>query len=87
MTLSTASKKLSELEDGMDEDVKNILSGKAAQLPREYHVIVSHHTHSAHYSGNINFSMRANSVADVRHVTEGRYPAPEYSIVQIKPVR
>ena len=72
---------------GMDEDVRKILSGKSEPISREYHVIVSHHSQSAHSSENINFGIRSDSVSYVKQRTEEIYPSSEYNIVQIKPIR
>lgn len=71
----------------MKTELSRIIGEKAPQRPTEYHVIVSHHSHSVHYSGNINFSMLANDVTQVRVATEQLYPPSQYTIVQIKPIR
>ena len=68
-------------------DLDAILGEKGQHCPREYHIMVSHHSHPVSHSGDSGFYMLADDVSQARATAEKLYPPSEYTIIQIKQIR
>lgn len=76
-----------DLEKSMKNIIDDVLGMKQPSCRREYHVMVSRHSHPLNHAGDAGFYMLADDILQARLRAEELYPRSQYTIVQVKPIR